>query len=137
MTTRVALITGCGKRDGMGRAVALTLAAAGIATRARFAPIAGAGGIVEIPAARSLQQIAADGGGIAKLRRRARQQRLGHRRIGPRETGIVGEIGIAHQRAVQAKQVEKHLLLKRRRLSVSTRHGSASSSLRRSYKLYL
>ena len=31
MTTRVALITGCGKRDGMGRAVALTLAAAGVA----------------------------------------------------------------------------------------------------------
>ena len=31
MTTRVALITGCGKRDGMGRAIALTLAAAGTA----------------------------------------------------------------------------------------------------------
>ena len=31
MTTRVALITGCGKRDGMGRATALTLAAAGTA----------------------------------------------------------------------------------------------------------
>ena len=31
MTTRVALITGCGKRDGMGRAVALALAAAGTA----------------------------------------------------------------------------------------------------------
>ena len=34
MTTqgaRVALITGCGKRDGMGRAIALTLSAAGTA----------------------------------------------------------------------------------------------------------
>ena len=31
MTTRVALITGCGKRDGMGRAIALTLAASGAA----------------------------------------------------------------------------------------------------------
>ncbi len=31
MTTRVALITGCGKRDGMGRAIALNLAASGIA----------------------------------------------------------------------------------------------------------
>ena len=31
MTTRVALITGCGKRDGMGRAIALTLAASGVA----------------------------------------------------------------------------------------------------------
>jgi 3-oxoacyl-[acyl-carrier protein] reductase len=31
LSTRVALITGCGKRDGMGRAIALTLAAAGTA----------------------------------------------------------------------------------------------------------
>jgi 3-oxoacyl-[acyl-carrier protein] reductase len=31
LTTRVALITGCGKRDGMGRAIALTLAASGLA----------------------------------------------------------------------------------------------------------
>ena len=31
MTTRVALITGCGKRDGMGRAIANTLAATGVA----------------------------------------------------------------------------------------------------------
>jgi 3-oxoacyl-[acyl-carrier protein] reductase len=31
MTTRVALVTGCGKRDGMGRAIANTLAASGVA----------------------------------------------------------------------------------------------------------
>ena len=31
MTTRVALVTGCGKRDGVGQAVARTLAAAGLA----------------------------------------------------------------------------------------------------------
>ena len=31
MTTRVALITGCGKRDGMGRAIALTLAESEVA----------------------------------------------------------------------------------------------------------
>jgi 3-oxoacyl-[acyl-carrier protein] reductase len=31
LTTRVALITGCGKRDGMGRAIAGTLAASGVA----------------------------------------------------------------------------------------------------------
>jgi len=32
LTTRVALITGCGKRDGMGRAIASTLAGSGVAT---------------------------------------------------------------------------------------------------------
>ncbi|HWG02953.1 MAG TPA: SDR family NAD(P)-dependent oxidoreductase [Trebonia sp.] len=31
MSARVALVTGCGKRDGMGRAIALTLSAAGAA----------------------------------------------------------------------------------------------------------
>lgn len=31
MSSRVALVTGCGKRDGMGRAIALTLAASGVA----------------------------------------------------------------------------------------------------------
>jgi hypothetical protein len=75
------------------------LAAAGIATGARLALVAGAGDVVEIGAARSLQQIAADGRGIAKLRRGARQQRLGDRGKGFGETGIVREIGVAHQRA--------------------------------------
>jgi len=31
VSSRVALVTGCGKRDGMGRAIALTLAASGVA----------------------------------------------------------------------------------------------------------
>jgi 3-oxoacyl-[acyl-carrier protein] reductase len=31
VTTRAALVTGCGKRDGVGRGIARTLAAAGIA----------------------------------------------------------------------------------------------------------
>jgi 3-oxoacyl-[acyl-carrier protein] reductase len=31
LTTRVAIVTGCGKRDGMGRAIANTLAASGVA----------------------------------------------------------------------------------------------------------
>src|ERR1700722_13520116 len=47
------------------------LAAVGIAARTRLALIAGTGGVVAVSAARSLQQIAADGGGVAKLRRRS------------------------------------------------------------------
>ena len=46
-----------------------------------------------------LQQVAADGRGIAQLRRGARQQRFGDGGIGPREVRVVREIGIAHQRA--------------------------------------
>src|SRR6266436_3370734 len=75
------------------------LAVTGIATRARFALVAGAGGIVEIPTSRPLQQITADGRGIAKLCRCAGQKRLGHGRIGLGKIGIVREIGIANQRA--------------------------------------
>ena len=45
------------------------LAVASIATRARFALVAGAGDVVEISASRPLQQTAADCRGIAKLRR--------------------------------------------------------------------
>ena len=74
------------------------LAVTGIAARARFALVAGAGDIVEISASRPLQQIAADSRGIAKLCGGARQQRLGNRGIGSGEIRIVREIGIANQR---------------------------------------
>ena len=57
------------------------------------------GGVVEISAAGPLQQIAADGRGIAKLRGSARQQRLGDRGIGLCKVRIVREVGIADQRA--------------------------------------
>src|ERR1700738_3222514 len=50
-------------------------AVAGAATRSGFALVAAAGGIIKISASRPLQQIAADGRGIAKLRARAGQQR--------------------------------------------------------------
>ena len=75
------------------------LATQRVAARARLALVAGAGGVVEIAAARALQQIAADGGGIAKLGRGARQQGLRHRRIGSGELWIMSEVSIAHQRA--------------------------------------
>src|SRR6202048_3812069 len=75
------------------------LAVTGIATRARLALVAGAGGVVKIPASRPLPDIAADGRGIAKLRRCAGQKRLGHGRTGLCEIRVVREVGIANQRA--------------------------------------
>ena len=62
--------------DGMGA----VLAADGVAAGARLAPVAGAGGVLEVGAARVLHQVAADGRGVAQLRRCAGQQRLGDRR---------------------------------------------------------
>jgi hypothetical protein len=75
------------------------VAAARVATRAGRALVAGAGRIVEVGAAGALQEIAADGRGIAQLRRRSRQQRLGHGREAQREIAIVREFRIANQRA--------------------------------------
>ena len=59
------------------------LAAAGVTARTGIALIAGAGDVVEVSAARSLQEIAADRGGVAKLRGRSGQKRLGDRRKAP------------------------------------------------------
>ena len=53
------------------------VAAAGVAARAGSAFVAGAGNVVEIGAAGPLHEIAAHGGGIAKLCGRSRQERLG------------------------------------------------------------
>ena len=61
--------------------------------------VAGAGDVVEVGAARPLQQIAADRRGVAKLRRRAGQQRLGDRRKAPGESRVVREVGVADERA--------------------------------------
>ena len=74
-------------------------AVAGVATRTGLAFVAGAGGVVKVSAARPLQQIAADGGGVAKLCGRAGQKCFGHGRTGAREFLVMGEIGIADQRA--------------------------------------
>ena len=75
------------------------LARAGGAARAWSAFVAGARGVIEIGATRPLKDIAADGRGIAELRGRAGQQRLGNSREAAPEIGKVGEIGIANERA--------------------------------------
>ena len=75
------------------------VAAAGVAARTGIALIAGACDVVEIGAARPLQEIAADRRGVAKLRGRSGQQRLGDRRKAPGEIAVVREVGVADQRA--------------------------------------
>src|SRR4029077_4405846 len=71
------------------------LAASGITARTGIALIAGTCDIVKIRAARPLQQIAADRRGIAKLRRRSGQKRLGDRRKASGKSLLVSEVSIA------------------------------------------
>lgn len=78
--------------------VGAVLAVAGVAAAAGLALVATAGGVVEICTTRPLQQIAAHGGGIAQLRRRAGEQCFGHGWIGFCELRIMREIGIADER---------------------------------------
>jgi hypothetical protein len=73
------------------------VAAAGVAARTGIAFVAGAGDVVEVRAARALQEIAADGRGIAQLRRGSRQKRFGHGREAPREIAIVRKLRIVNQ----------------------------------------
>src|ERR1700741_1920522 len=74
------------------------VAAVGIAAGAGIAFVAGACRIVKVRAARSLQEIAADGCGVGSPGGGTRQKRLGDRRKTPRQIGIMGEIGIANER---------------------------------------
>ena len=75
------------------------LAGERVAAGAELAPVAGAGGVVEIAATRALHDVAADRGRVAQLRRGARQQRLRYGGIGGGEGLIMREVGVAHQRA--------------------------------------
>ena len=70
-----------------------------ITAAAGFSAIAGAGDIVEILAARALQDIAAGRRGVAQLCGSPRQQRFGDARKGLREARLVGQVAVSHQRA--------------------------------------
>ena len=69
------------------------------AAAAGLAFVAGRRGVVEIIAARPLQQIAAGRRHIAQLRRRAGEDRARQQRITLLDRRMPGEIGIRHQRA--------------------------------------
>ncbi len=57
------------------------------------------GGVVEIIAARPLEQVSPGGGLVAQLPRRAGEQRAAQHRITPDDARIGGEIAVRHQRA--------------------------------------
>ena len=69
------------------------------AAAARLALIAGRRGVVEVRAARALQEIAAGRGHVAQLRRSAGEDRARQQRIALGDQRVVGEVGIRHQRA--------------------------------------
>ena len=79
--------------------VQAVLAVERVAARARLTPVAGARHVIEIAAARPLHQVAADGRGVAELRRGAGEQRFGDGRIGAGEVRVMREVGVAHERA--------------------------------------
>ena len=74
---------------------------------ARLTLVAGRGGVVEVIAARALQEVAAVGGHVAELRRCARQDRPGEERIPPFHLLVVRRVRVGHERAeAQAAPVE-------------------------------
>jgi hypothetical protein len=81
--------------DGMDAVEAAERGASG----AGLALVAGAGRLVEIEAARALQEIAAGRRLVAKLRRRAGEERLGQNRVARANPFIRGECRIGDLRA--------------------------------------
>ncbi len=79
--------------------VEAVLAAERVAAGTGIALVAGAGGVVEIGAAGALEQVAGQGGGVAELRRGAREQGFGDGREAAGEGWVVGQVGVADQGA--------------------------------------
>ena len=69
----------------------------GRAARPWLALVARRRGIVEVVAARALEEIAARRGGIAQLRRGARQDRARKQRISLLHPRVIGDIGVGHE----------------------------------------
>ena len=107
------------------------------AAAAGLALVAGRRGVVEIVAARPLQQVAAGRCHVAQLLRGARQDRAGEQRIALLDQRMVGEIGIRHERA-DAQAAVRRLLDRRRAAAARCRSaasGRSTSSFIRSIRL--
>ncbi len=91
-----------GRNAGLARAedrVHAVEPVAGGAAAAGLALIARRRRVVEVVAARALQQIAAGRCHVAQLLRRAGEDRAGEHRIALRDQRVIGEVGVRHQRA--------------------------------------
>jgi hypothetical protein len=73
------------------------LAIAGVTARTWLAFVAGACDVVKVRTACSLQEIATDRSGVAKLRGCSRQKRLGDSRKASGEGAIMGKVRVADQ----------------------------------------
>jgi hypothetical protein len=69
------------------------------AAGARPALVARLRDVLEVGAARALQQVAGDRGEVAQLPGRARQQRLGEQRVLAADERIGGQVAVAHRAA--------------------------------------
>ena len=69
------------------------------AAAARLAFVAGRRGVVEVIAARPLQEVAAGRRHVAQLLRSAREDRAREQRIALLDQRMIGEVGIRHERA--------------------------------------
>ena len=81
----------------------------GRAAAAGLALVAGRRDVVEIEAARALQEVAAGRRHVAQLLRRAGQDRARQQRIALLDQRVVGEVGVRHQRA-DAQAAARRLL---------------------------
>ncbi len=68
------------------------------AAAARHPLVAGLGDVLEVDAARALQQVPAGGGQVAQLARSASEQGLGEQGIARANGAISRQIAVAHQR---------------------------------------
>ena len=99
-------------------------AADGAAAAARLALVAGLVGVVEVGAARALQQVAGGGGLVAQLARGAGQQRARQHAVVAPHALVGGQVGVAHQRADAQAALRRRLdLVERQAVDVDQVRG--------------
>jgi hypothetical protein len=100
------------------------------AARARIALVARRGAVLEVQAARALQQVAARGGEVAQLAGRPGDQRLRQRRVALAHQRVRRQVGVAHRRAeAQPAAVQLLHLAERQPRDVDQQRGRGDPEL--------